>query len=201
MTDEWHSRGYLPYWERGESPQFITFRLAESLPTELLARWDQELQALPDGKQLLERRRRVQVALDQGEGAKWLEHPEIGNLVERALLHFDGDRYRLHAWVIMPNHVHALITLVRGRTLSNVMHSWKSFTAKRANELLKRSGAFWAPEYFDRVIRDEGHYDNAIGYAAMNPVKAGLCMLPDDWRFSSAWSGRKSGQDVRAPGN
>jgi REP element-mobilizing transposase RayT len=168
---------------------------------DLLARWQEELNGLPDDRQSLERRRRIQVALDHGHGSNCLAKREIGDLVERALLHFDDQRYRLQAWVIMPNHVHVLVTLTNRHPLTSVMHSWKSFTAKQANALLNRTGAFWAPEYFDRAIRDEKHYDNSIAYIAMNPVKARLCTLPEDWRFSSAWNGRKSGQDVRAPRN
>jgi putative DNA methylase len=145
MSAEWHSRGYLPHWEGGETPQLITFRLADSLPAHVLARWREELQTLPDGKQSLERRRRIQTALDNGHGAKWLAERQIGQVVEQAVLHFDGARYHLHAWVVMPNHVHVLLTFVSGHTLTCSLHSWKSFTAKRANELLRRTGSFWAP--------------------------------------------------------
>jgi len=183
----WHSRGYLPHWEAGEVPQSITFRLADSLPTTLLDRWSDELRNMPAEEAALERRRRIETALDQGHGSGALSELPIGDLVEQALLHFDADRYRLHAWSIMPNHVHALATPINDCTLSAIAHSWKSFTAKTANALLNRKGAFWAPEYFDRAIRDEAHYVNALRYIAMNPVKAGLCVKSEDWRFSSSW--------------
>src|SRR5262249_9442737 len=129
--------------------------------------------------------------LDQGHGSLALAQPLIAGLVERALLHFDGDRYRLHAWCVMPNHVHTLSTPMRDCTLSAIAHTWKSFTSKKALALLGRDPPFWAPEYFDRAIRDENHYLNAMGYIAMNPVKASLCSRPGEWRFSSAWEGRK----------
>src|SRR4029079_9893429 len=99
-NDGWHSRGYLPHWELDETPQFITFRLTDSLPSDLLVRWREELETLPDDKQSLERRRRIQLALDNGHGSLWLARPEIAEIVERALLHFDGRRYRMQAWVI-----------------------------------------------------------------------------------------------------
>jgi REP element-mobilizing transposase RayT len=73
-------------------------------------------------------------------------------------LHFDGQRYRLLAWVVMPNHVHVLIETMTGHTLAAVLHSWKSYTAKEANRLLGRTGDFWQPEYFDRFIRDDRHF-------------------------------------------
>jgi REP element-mobilizing transposase RayT len=86
----------------------------------------------------------------------------------------------------MPNHVHVLITPQASHTLSSILQSWKSFTAKKANAVLGRSGSFWAPEYYDRAIRDEAHYANAVAYFEMNPVNAGLCNEPEQWRFSSA---------------
>ncbi len=186
----WHSRGYLPHWEAGEIAQSITFRLADSLPSALLERWRLELQILSETEREPERRARIERALDGGHGSGSLARVEIGALVENALLHFDSERYRLHAWSIMPNHVHVLITPIGAQTLSAIVHSWKSFTAKKANAVLRSEGAFWVQEYFDRAIRDDVHYANAVDYIAMNPVKAGLCGSPQTWRFSSSWRGR-----------
>ena len=135
----------------------------------------------------MKRRIRIEEALDRGRGSAILSNPDIGEIVETALLHFDAQRYRLHAWCVMPNHVHALITPLADWTLSAITHSWKSFTSKKANALLGKQGAFWAPEYYDRAIRDDAHCTNAVDYIAKNPVKANLCARPQDWRFSSAW--------------
>ena len=184
--DTWHSRGYLPHWEAGETPQAITFRLADSLPSVLLKRWTDDLRHLPDDDAAMKYRARIEQALDAGHGEGTLQIPPVAALVEAAFLYFDASRYRLQAWVIMPNHVHVLITPLGTHTLSRIMQSWKSFTAKKANAVLGRSGAFWAPEYFDRAIRDEAHQANAVAYFAMNPVKAGLCNEPEQWRYSSA---------------
>ena len=186
----WHSRGYIPHWEAGEVAQSITFRLADSLPSALLDRWEAELQTLTADSHDQERRRRIEQALDSGHGDGCLEKFAVAEDVENALLHFDAERYRLHAWCIMPNHVHVLATPRPRETLSSIVHSWKSFTAKRANEALNRQGSFWAPEYFDRAIRDDTHFAAAIDYIVENPVKAGLCGGPEHWRFSSAWRGR-----------
>jgi putative DNA methylase len=186
----WRSRGYLPHWEAGEVPQSLTFRLTDSLPAAVLDKWRAELSLLPEGAATLERRIRIEHALDRGHGEAWLADPRIATIVELALLHFDGERYRLQAWTIMPNHVHAIATPLASWTLDKIAHSWKSLTATKANALLERHGAFWAREYFDRAIRDDVHYANAVSYVAMNPVKAALCRRPEEWRYSSSWSGR-----------
>ncbi|HEX9733723.1 MAG TPA: transposase, partial [Thermoanaerobaculia bacterium] len=91
----------------------------------------------------------------------------------------------------MPNHVHVLIETVPGHGLDSVLHSWKSFTAKEANRLLDRTGAFWQVEYHDRFTRDAAHLANATRYIENNPVKVGLVTSGEDWRWSSAWKGRK----------
>lgn len=190
MTKEWHSRGYIPHWEAGEVPQSITFRLADSLPAVVLERWRNELAHLEESEATAKRRMRIESVLDSGHGNALLADARVAELVEYSLLFSDGDRYRLHAWTIMPNHVHVLASPLGTHSLSEILQVWKSFTARRANEILGRKGRFWAPEYFDRAIRDEGHYAHAMAYIAMNPVKAGLCGVPQDWRFSSAWNGR-----------
>jgi REP element-mobilizing transposase RayT len=86
----------------------------------------------------------------------------------------------------MPNHVHALITSLDGFEFSNILHSWKSFTGKAANNVLGESGQFWQEDYFDRYIRNSRHYAVARDYIEMNPVVAGLCERKEDWRFGSA---------------
>jgi REP element-mobilizing transposase RayT len=129
----------------------------------------------------------VAEALRAGFGARPLADPKIAAMVERALLHFDGARYRLLGWCIMPTHVHVLVELLAGHTLSSVLQAWKSFTAKEANAMLGRSGAFWAPEYYDRFMRNEAHLETSRAYVERNPVIAGLCETPEEWRFSSAW--------------
>lgn len=186
-TSTWHSRGYIPHWEAGEVAQAITFRLADSLPGIILDRLRDDLKRMTENDQTMKRRIRIEEALDRGQGSAVLSNPDIGDIIETALLHFDAQRYRLHAWCVMPNHVHALITPLADWTLSAITHSWKSFTSKKANAQLGKQGTFWAPEYHDRAIRDDAHYMNAVGYIARNPVKANLCPKPEDWRFSSAW--------------
>jgi putative DNA methylase len=186
----WHSRGYLPHWEAGEVSQSVTFRLADSLPKTVLEKLRDDLKHMPEDDRVLKRRIRVEEALDRGQGSSILSNPIIGEVVENALLHFDAMRYRLHAWCVMPNHVHVLATPLANWSLSEITHTWKSFTSKAANARRGHQGAFWAPEYYDRAIRDDAHHARVIDYIAMNPVKANLCATPEDWRFSSVWRER-----------
>ena len=178
-------RTHLPHLEAGAVPQHICFRLADSLPRDLLLQWEEELQRLAEHDRETERRRRIEAALDRGYGACWLRRPAVAALVRDALLHFDGTRYRLHEWVIMPNHVHVLATPLHGFSLSGVVHSWKSYTAKQANKVLKRQGEFWHKDYFDRFMRDEEHCQATVEYIHRNPVTAGLCESEEGWEWSS----------------
>ena len=170
-------------------PQHIVFRLADSLPRALWERWADELRLLGEKERNAELRDRLQATLDRGYGSCWLWRPEVARAVEGALLHFDGDRYRLHGWSIMPNHVHVIVTPLRDLTLSSIVHSWKSFTAKVANKLFGRQGAFWQEEYFDRAIRNEKDFLETLGYVAGNPVEAGLCEAEEEWPFGHAGHG------------
>jgi REP element-mobilizing transposase RayT len=106
--------------------------------------------------------------------------------VEDAFLYYDGERYRLLCWVVMPNHVHLLVETNSDHPLPNVIQAWKSCTSKRANRLLERTGTFWARDYFDRYIRDDQHLQAVVRYIENNPVKAGLVDRPEAWPFGSA---------------
>lgn len=178
----WHSRGYLPHLDQPGLVQSITFRLVDSLPREILHRMEAELAGKPD----LLKRQRLEAYMDAGYGACHLRNPQIATLVEDAFLYFDGLRYHLLAWVIMPNHVHVLIETLAGYPLGDIVHSWKSFTAKQANKVLGQTGRFWQPDYFDRYIRNEQHFFNIVNYIHHNPVKAGLVEQAAQWPFSSA---------------
>jgi putative DNA methylase len=182
----WHSRGYLPHFDGGEVAQTVMFRLAGSLPRALLDTWADELQWLPRLRADAELRQRIEEYLDRGIGEALLNAPAVAGMVEEALLYFDGERYRLHAWAIMPNHVHVLVMPLGESALSAILHSWKSFTAKQANRILGREGAFWSADYFDRFVRDERHFAAALSYTEENPVKARLCSRRQDWPFGSA---------------
>ena len=182
----WYYRGYLPHFDAGEIWQNVTLRLADSFPTERLQRWQWELRLLPKARADEELHRRIEDFLDQGHGACYLRRPDVAAIVENSLLFFEGQRYRLDAWVVMPNHVHVLFLPLASWSLTSIVHSWKSYAAKKANRILGRRGRFWQEDYRDRYIRDDGHFLAARAYIEENPVKAGLCRRAEDWPFGSA---------------
>lgn len=143
----------------------------------LSAHEEQRLAYLYSGK--------VERYLDAGYGACYLKDRRVAAVVRNALFYFDGLRYGLAAWCVMPNHVHVVVQPFSGRgtagethmprsDLPNILHSWKSFTSKEANKLLHRSGDFWQAEYYDHLIRSEADFRHAVRYVLNNPVKAGL---------------------------
>jgi putative DNA methylase len=182
----WYSRGYLPHWDHPGLIQSLNFRLADSLPASVVERWKWELTGKPDDEVTRQIFRRAEKYLDAGHGECWLRRPELAQMMEDALLHFDGQRYHLLAWCVMPNHVHALIETREGFSLADIVHSWKSFTATAANKILQRHGEFWQREFFDRYIRNAEHYKEVLAYIEENPVKAGLARVKTDWSWSSA---------------
>jgi REP element-mobilizing transposase RayT len=133
--------------------------------------------------------------MDSGQGTCHLAKPEIASLVQEALRHFDGRRYDLIAWCIMPNHVHVIVRPFVGYDLAGILQSWKSFTAKQANRLLVETGNFWQEEYYDHLIRDEEDFRNQVNYVLENPDKAGL----QDWPWCGmcgSISDEERGQDA-----
>lgn len=188
---EWYSRGYLPHRDRKGLLQSITFRLADSLPQEKLRTLEEELSQVPAEKVDAERRKKIEGWLDSGMGCCALRHPALAREVQNSLLHFHGERYVLVAWCIMPNHVHVLVETIA--PISQIVQGWKSFTARwalaRNDELGLRipdAKHLWQREYWDRFIRNEAHFNNAVDYIHQNPVKAGLCQRAEDWPYGSA---------------
>ncbi len=191
-----HFRGKLPHLKKEGAVYFVTFRLADSLPAHEVARLKHERKVIleqaraakspltwHEEQQLLARYcDKVEALLDAGLGACWLSKPEISDLVADALKHFHGQRYELRAWVWpMPGH-----------TLSDILHSWKSFTSSKANKMLNRTHKeFWRTESFDHWIRDDEEHARLVAYVENNPVKARFCKAPEDWKWSSV-NGRRS---------
>ena len=177
------SRGYLPHWELAGATYSVTFRLHDSLPRNVLATlFDQKRASSNWTPELrLELERQIDRALDQHHGAAYMRDPRIAEIVACAIAYFDGERYELKAWCVMPNHVHVVLRPFDG-TLSRVVQSWKTYSANRANALLQRAGTFWQREYFDRVIRDDWDLEKTVEYVLANPMKAGL----EKWPFTSA---------------
>jgi carbamoylphosphate synthase large subunit/REP element-mobilizing transposase RayT len=184
----------LPHWEQEGATYFVTFRLADAVPAQLAAQWGEELatwrQFHPepwDAPTTQEYRRRFlqprEDWLDQGHGSCLLRKSEASEVVASALRHFNGTRYYLDAFVVMPNHVHALVQPLPGHTLKDAVRSWKTFTARQINKNLARSGTLWMQESFDRIVRDWDSLVRCRQYIARNPEKAGL--TPGEFVLSS----------------
>ncbi len=182
----WHKRRYLPHLDVPNRRQAITYRLADSVPKEVTEQWKAEFQHLDDHERQIKLHRLITRYEDQGHGACHLRDPANASIVVENLRHFDGTRYKLLEWCVMPNHVHILIDCLDTCPLDQIIRSWKNFTAREINLRLKRVGRFWNHDYYDRLIRDDDHLARARRYIRMNPVKAGLCQNPEDWPFSSA---------------
>jgi REP element-mobilizing transposase RayT len=129
--------------------------------------------------------------LDLGNGACYMGNPAIADVVAGALRFFEGQRYKLRAWVVMPNHVHAVVLPLKSHTLSDILHSWKSFTSHRLKKCLVGNGAIWQSESYDHLIRDDEELARCCAYTTRNPVTAGLCGTPESWPWSSAFERSK----------
>jgi REP element-mobilizing transposase RayT len=177
----WYNKRRLPHLDADVYSQFVTFRLSDSMPEEVLERWRKE------GMGDAAFRKRIEHYLDAGYGECWLDRPDVAKIVREALYFHHNKNYFLDSWVLMPNHAHILFTPLAGVHLPVLMHSIKSYSAQMANKILGRQGQFWQHESFDRYIRDTRHFAAVRRYIEHNPVKAGLCKRPEEWRFSSAY--------------
>jgi putative transposase len=212
----WHERGYLPHCDKPGLVQFITFRLFDSMPAGRRGEWEHLLSinsrsdaprsgaagnASRSGAQSIaprEQRIKLEEYLDRGLGECFLRDPPIAALTESAMLHHHGQRFQLLAWIIMPNHVHALLE-VGSAPLSKIVQNWKSIVAVEANKLSGRTGRFWQPDYWDRFMRDEEQKRKALHYIENNPVKAKLCRIPEEWPFGSARFRDRQTQELKLP--
>lgn len=184
----WYSRGYLPHWDAGNKPQFLSWRLDDALPASVVDRMREEVAHFPTDKAKIEFAQRVEAYCDAGHGSCILNRPLAAAAAQRAPFTCDGDIAYLHSWVIMPNHVHALVTPAAGLTLGEVLQRLKGTSSREVNKVVRRRGRLWQPDYFDRLIRDEDHFYKVIRYIEWNPVKARLVSDPTAWRWSSASS-------------
>jgi REP element-mobilizing transposase RayT len=136
---------------------------------------------------------RVDKYLDAGHGTCYLRDPELADLVADSLRFFEGQRYEFHAWVVMPNHGHVVVRPMPGHTLSDILHSWKSYTSHEINKRLPQKVVpFWQNESYEHLIRDDDDLHRCCHYTLMNPFNAGLCARPEDWKWSSGHVARAS---------
>jgi REP element-mobilizing transposase RayT len=176
---------HLPHWQQGDCPVFATWHLGDALPVEKRnqlraerAEWHQTHPQpwTPETEaEYFERfSERVDKWLNAGNGACVLRNLDIAQIVADTLLFFEDQRYKMETFVVMPNHVHALFTPVAEHSLESILHSWKSFSAQKINKLLGRKGTLWMEDYWDRLIRSEGHFRRVVRYICENPQAAGL---------------------------
>jgi type I restriction enzyme R subunit len=179
------TQNHLPHWQQGEAWVFVTWRLGDSLPKAKLDQWKNERDSWMahhpepwDKKTEAEYHERfshqIDEWLDQGSGSCLLKDPANASIVAHALRHFDGQRYELASFVVMPNHVHVLFRPLEGHALPEIVKSWKGFTSREINKRAGKTGALWQDEYWDRLIRHERHFFKVAEYIRENPVKAKL---------------------------
>ncbi|MEK6570820.1 MAG: transposase [Bacteroidota bacterium] len=203
---------HLPHYHPEDATFHIVFRLAGTLPQEVVERLrterehqEETLAGIRD-----ERRKRdewhlhhqayfekVDSLLDNdSSGPRWLADERIAAIVAEAFHHRDEKEYDLLAFTIMPNHVHLVATVGRpdwstynrrhesSTALSDILENLKWYTALKCNRVLTRAGQFWQHESYDHVIRDSEELERAIGYVLNNPVKAGLVDTWEQWRWT-----------------
>jgi putative DNA methylase len=184
-----YSHRRLPYLYDEGQPVFLTWCLHGSLPCHRVFPAD----ALTSGQAFAAMDR----LLDEARrGVRYLRQPGIADMVVEGIRHNDAvlGHYFLHAYAVMPNHVHLLVTPLI--TLPKLTKSLKGITAKRANAMLKLTvKTFWQDESYDHLVRNGREFDRIRNYIEQNPVRAGLVSEPSDYPWSSAGADRGSPAD------
>lgn len=172
--------GNLPHWRQSGVRYFVTFRLADSIPQVKLRQWQEEkefwLKRNPEPHTPEQIREfwtlfpeRFHRWLDAGYGACTLGRSYVAKLAEGVLRYYDGERYELGAYVVMPNHVHAVVAPLQGYALSSILHTWKSYSAQKINALVGRQGRLWQKETFDHIVRSPEQLERINAYIRDNP--------------------------------
>ncbi|NCD34492.1 MAG: transposase [Spartobacteria bacterium] len=199
----WYKRN-LPHCDYPGTLQMISYHLADSLPAQAIERMETELQSLPPEKRSTQFRKKCEAWLDAGHGSCVLRKPSIAKLIIENWKHYEGSRYRLIAYVVMPNHVHVLIHAHEGYALGKIVQAWKGYTGRmiakqlsgsadrlvgssnsNADQTVGAPAQIWHREYWDRFIRNEQHYQSAIAYIRNNPVTAKLVAQSSDWPYAT----------------
>ncbi len=187
----------LPHWAQDGAVVFITWRTLDSIPKDVLSQWrgdrnrwlmahdidptqqgwKTKVQELP-AEEMIEFHDRFTTRwhehLDAGHGACLLKNQELAEIVHDSLLHFDGDRYEMLSFVVMPNHVHLLATFPNRTAMLEQCDSWKHFTSREINRRTGTKGRFWQADAFDHLVRHEAQYQRLLSYISENPAKARL---------------------------
>ncbi len=179
------TQNHLPHWQQEGSTYFITWRLKDSIPRDVLERlisertdweslhpkpWTDEEEAEYHNTFSKEADR----LMDMGFGECVLRNLNSRDALAKSLSLFDGERFLMHSWVAMPNHVHVLFSLVEGGSLEKVIGGWKGYSSRDINVVMGNEGSLWQKDYFDRIIRDWEHMFRVAKYIRRNPEKAKL---------------------------
>jgi 1-hydroxy-2-methyl-2-(E)-butenyl 4-diphosphate synthase len=199
---EKRSSTHLPHWRIPGATYAVTFRIKDSLPSSVITDYKRKKSIMLD--RISQEKERagsrdatdslwklhaeihaltetvIEPALHAAQGPQPLADPRIAEIIRNTLKFFDGERYELLAWSVMPNHVHALLTPHEGHELEKILQSWKTHTAKEANRILGRSGTFWQEEYYDHIVRDGEDLKYQVAYILRNPLTG---------RASVEWTG------------
>jgi putative transposase len=191
------SKRHLPHWEQPNVCYFLTFRTIDSIPADMMDRWQAErrqwlqiqginsqaddwhfrLEMLPkDVRREFHKRfsKRMHDILDDCAGECLLRNPELRTIVSDALRHFENIRYRLAGFVVMPNHAHVLVQQLGTHGIKATCYSWKKFTSRKIHARLGRKGHFWQAETYDHIVRNEAEFEAYRAYLADNPIRAKL---------------------------
>jgi type I restriction enzyme R subunit len=191
------SEHYRPHWSQAGAVVFVTFRTHDSIPRDVMDRWAREKQEwlrqrghLQSGEKWSDVVRNLsekdradfqktfdrcrEAFLDSCHGRCLLRRPEFAQIVADSLLHFDGQRYRMGDFIVMPNHVHLLAVFANAEVMKQHCDSWLHFTAVQINRALNERGKFWQQEPFDHLVRNPTQYDYLRQYITDNPIKANL---------------------------
>jgi REP element-mobilizing transposase RayT len=189
--------GNLPHWFQPQATYFITFRAEDSIPVEVAElwrrrrddwlqrhgidatqpKWKADFSQLPAGQRKefhTTFSREYFEYLDRGHGSCVLKDPTLASIVADSLVHFDGDRYHIGDFVVMPNHVHFLTCLFGATNLEKQCYSWKKYTAAQINRAIGRRGRFWQEESFDHLVRTPEEFERFRRYIFENPTRAKL---------------------------
>lgn len=182
----------LPHWRQEGATYFVTFRQIDSIPIAVweqmkreASAWNERVEAVIQQHGVIpatlaceweafQRGQWIQAerTADECHGSCVLRDATVRQIMSDALMFFEGQRLVMHAYVVMPNHVHLLVTPMPGWSLDKITQSWKGFTAREINGYLGRAGALWQQESFDRIARNPAHFERIVRYIANNPAKA-----------------------------
>jgi len=183
---------YLPHWTMEHSIYHVCFRLLDSLPQEIIRKWEFEridiIESAKKKKRPLSKEeedrlrflqsKKVDKYLDAGKGDCYLKIDKIAELLAAVLMFYNDKRYKMYAWCIMPNHVHAIVRVFKDN-LFKIIHSWKSYSASEANKILGRKGGFWHSDTYNHIIRSDKEFGFQMNYVWLNPEKAGY----KNWKY------------------